>query len=316
MIITVTLNPAVDRIVTLPELRLGDTNRITDGVLDPGGKGINVSRMVHELGSQSIAMGFIAGSLGRFIEESLGKRGIAVDFTHTPGDTRQNLAIIETSLHRHTILSEAGPPTDLKYLQRLRRAMERRLRPNDWVVLAGSVPPGIPHAVYADLTELAHAYRARVCLDADDGLLDLGVKAIPDLVKPNCQELERLVGRTLPDIAAIIQAANDLHADGIANVVVSLGRKGAIAVSDQGAWRVSPPAVRAISAIGSGDSLVAGLVLALSEGDSLATGLRLGTAAGAATALRPGTRLGTRADVERLEPLVILEPLRAARVAA
>lgn len=316
MIITVTLNPAVDRIITLTELHLGDTNRITDGVLDPGGKGVNVSRMIHELGAASLAMGFVAGSLGRFIEESLNKLGIAEDFIHTPGDTRQNLAIIETRLHRHTILSEAGPPTDLKYLRRLRSEIERRLRPSDWVVLAGSVPPGIPLTVYADLTELAHATGAQVCLDTDGELLEEGVKAIPDLVKPNCEELERLVGRTLPDTPAIVLAANDLHASGIAHVVVSMGRKGAFAISDAGAWRVTPPTVRAISAIGSGDSLVAGLVVALANGESLATGLRLGAAAGAATALQPGTRLGTRSDIERLEPLVVLEPLRTASIAA
>jgi len=315
MIITITLNPAVDRVVTLPTLHLGNTNRIKDGMLDPGGKGVNVSRMIHELGGESVAMGFLAGSLGKVIEDALTKLGIRQDFVHTPGQTRQNLAIIETATHRHTILSEAGPETEVKYVEKLRRELERHLHPNDWVVLAGSVPPGVPNNVYATLTELVHAYGAEVCIDADGKFLELGVAAIPDLIKPNCEELERLAGRSLAGIDQILLAAYGLRADGIRYVVVSLGREGALAVSPEGAYRVFPPAVHAMSAIGSGDSLVAGLVLALSRGEPLVDGLRLGTAAGAATALQPGTRLGTRADVDRLLPLVVVKPMQLARVA-
>jgi len=315
MIITVSLNPAVDRVVTLPALHLGDTNRIEDGPLDPGGKGINVTRMINTLGGDCLAMGFVAGPLGKVIEDALARAGIREDFVHTPGQTRQNLAIVETRMQRHTILSEAGPPTELTYLDKLRFELERRLRPNDWVVLAGSVPPGIPASVYADLTEIAHAYGAMVCLDADEKLLELGIEAIPDLVKPNCEELGRLVGRTLENVHDVLAAAYDLRARGIRDVVVSRGGKGAVAVSPEGAYEVLPPPIRSISAIGAGDSLVAGVVYALARGEPLVDGLRLGTAAGAATALQPGTRLGTSKDVERFLPLVVVKPLTLSRAA-
>jgi 1-phosphofructokinase len=309
MIVTVTLNPAVDRVVVLDELRLGDTNRVYDGEIDPGGKGVNVSRVLRELGGDSIAMGLVAGSLGRFIEASLEKAGIAHAFLHTPGQTRQNLVIVETRFQRHTLLNEAGPETDPLYVRRLERQLARRVKAGDWVVLAGSVPPRIPPSVYADLTELVHAAEGRVCLDADGEPLAQGIRACPDLIKPNREELERLVGRPLPDQAHVVQAAMDLHDRGIAYVVVSMGRRGTIALGPEGAWRALPPLIETVSAVGSGDSLVAGVVLALSRGESLVEGLRLGTAAGAATAMRPGTRLARAEDIVRLLPRVVVEPL-------
>ncbi|MGH2457434.1 MAG: 1-phosphofructokinase family hexose kinase, partial [Chloroflexota bacterium] len=164
MIVTVTLNPAVDRVVVLYELRLGDSNRVYDGEIDPGGKGVNVSRVLQELGETSLATGFAAGSLGSFVEASLKRAEILTDFIHVPGQTRQNLAIVETRWHRHTMLNEAGPETDPKYAKRLERQLTRRIAPDDWVVLAGSLPPGIPSDVYANLTRLIHAVGGKVCL--------------------------------------------------------------------------------------------------------------------------------------------------------
>lgn len=309
MIVTVTLNPAVDRVVVLYELKLGDSNRVYDGEIDPGGKGVNVSRVLHELGGTSLAAGFVAGSLGKFIEASLNKVGIHDLFIHTPGQTRQNLAIVETRWHRHTLLNEAGPETDPRCVRRLERQLAKRLVPGDWVVLAGSVPPGIPPSVYADLTELVHHAGGKVCLDTDGEPLAEGIRARPDLVKPNREELERLVERPVATDEQVVRAAMQLRQQGISYVAVSMGRMGTIAIGPSGAWRALPPPVATISAIGSGDSLVAGLVLALSRGETLREGLLLGTAAGAATAMRPGTRLARSEDIQRLLPLVSVEPL-------
>jgi 1-phosphofructokinase len=315
MIVTVTLNPAVDRVVVLDELRLGDTNRVTDGEIDPGGKGVNVSRVLHELGGESVAMGFVAGSLGHFIIASLNKAHIPNCFIHIPGQTRQNLAIVETSFHRHTMLNEAGPETEPKFLRRLEQQLSKRIAPGDWVVLAGSVPPKIPVSIYADLADLVHAAGGNVCLDTDGLPLIAGIRARPELVKPNREELERLVGRRIFSDAQIIQAVVDLRAQGIRYVVVSMGRAGTMALGPDGAWRAYPPLIETVSAIGAGDSLVAGLVLALSRGESLEEGLRLGTAAGAATAMRPGTRLARAEDIARLLQRVVVQPLSLQKVA-
>lgn len=315
MIITVTLNPAVDRVIVLRELRVGDSNRVTDGQIDPGGKGVNVSRVLREMGAESLATGFVAGSLGKFIEESLKQQGIRTAFIRSSGQTRQNLAIVETCCARHTLLNEAGPVTSPRFFERLQDQLRQQIRRGDWVVLAGSVPPHLPATVYADLIRLTHLVGGKACLDTDGTPLLEGIRARPDLVKPNREELSRLVGRRLLTEDSVLQAAQQLHRQCIGMVVVSLGQQGSIAVDAEGVWRVVPPAVETVSAIGAGDSLVAGLVLALSRGESLADGLRLGTAAGAATALQPGTRLARAADIQRLLPEVILEPMYVAAAA-
>ncbi|MGH2461686.1 MAG: 1-phosphofructokinase family hexose kinase, partial [Chloroflexota bacterium] len=142
-----------------------------------------------------------------------------------------------------------------------------------------------------------------------------GIRARPDLLKPNREELGRLVGRPIVDDRQLVRAASQLRDRGVADVAVSLGRDGAIAVGSEGVWRAIPPPVEAVSAIGAGDSLVAGLVLALSRGEGLADGLRLGTAAGVATTLRPGTRLARANDIQRLLPLVSVERLTLAKAA-
>lgn len=307
MIVTVTLNPAVDRVVVLYELHLGDSNRVFDGQIDPGGKGVNVSRVLQELGETSLATGFVAGSLGSFIQASLKRVGIPAAFIQIPGQTRQNLAIVETRWHRHTMLNEAGPETDPRHVAQLEQLIVKRIAPGDWVVLAGSLPPGIPTGVYAELTRLVHANGGKVCLDTDGEPLVAGILARPDLVKPNREELERLIGRPIVNEEQAVRAALRLYHQGIPYVAVSMGRDGAIAIGPGGAWRAYPPPVETVSAIGAGDSLVAGLVLALSRGESLADGLRLGTAAGAATTLRPGTRLALSQDIQRLLPLVSVE---------
>ncbi len=309
MIVTVTLNPAVDRVVVLYELHLGDSNRVYDGQIDPGGKGVNVSRVLRELGETSLATGFVAGSLGSFVESSLKQAQIPSAFISIPGQTRQNLAIVETRWPRHTMLNEPGPETDVKFLKRLEQRLTPRIGAGDWVVLAGSLPPGIPATAYADLTGLVHRAGGKVGLDTDGEPLVEGILARPDLVKPNREELERLIGRPIVNEEQVVRAASLLREQGITYVAVSMGREGAIALGPGEAWRAVPPPVETVSAIGAGDSLVAGLVLALSRGESLAEGLRLGTAAGAATTLRPGTRLAVAQDIQRLLPLVSIQRL-------
>jgi 1-phosphofructokinase len=309
MIITVTLNPAMDRTVVVDELVLGEVNRVREARSDPGGKGINVSRVLRELGRPSLAMGFVAGALGRFIEASLNEIGIEDDFIHTPGQTRTNHSIVEVNEARQTSLNEPGPTTDAHWVAELMARLRERLQEGDWVVLAGSVPPGVPENIYAELSALINEHKARPVLDADDALLALGVAARPCLVKPNLRELERLIGRPLGKEEEIVGAARQLHEAGISYVVVSMGANGAVAVGPGETLRGYVPRVEAKSPVGAGDSLVAGVLLRLADGEGLAAGLQLGMAAGAATALTPGTMLCRKEDVERLLPLVRVERL-------
>src|SRR5881409_3046830 len=136
MIITVTLNPAIDHTLVLPKFVAGDTIRVKSVRSDPGGKGINVSRVIHELGGESLAIGFAPGGLGRYIEQTLESEGIETDFLHTRGETRTNITIIDESRHMPTILSDPGPYTDEHYVRELRARLRKRMRPGDWLVLA------------------------------------------------------------------------------------------------------------------------------------------------------------------------------------
>src|SRR3990172_11857152 len=147
MIVTLTLNPAIDQTMVLPRFVAGDTLRVKSSRFDPGGKGINVSRVINELGGKSVAMGFAPGGLGRYIEHTLEAQGIECDFVHTKGETRTNITILDEARHIHTILSDPGPPTDPRYVDELKARLRKRLRPDDWLVLAGSVPPPIDPGV-------------------------------------------------------------------------------------------------------------------------------------------------------------------------
>ncbi|MBI2863010.1 MAG: 1-phosphofructokinase [Chloroflexi bacterium] len=309
MIITLTLNPAMDKTVFLDELVVGETNRAKDSLSDPGGKGINVSRVIRELGQESLAMGFVSGSVGRFVEHALNERGIFDDFIHTPGQTRTNVEIVERKGGRTTNINEAGPETDPKFVKELRSRLRARIAFDSWLVVAGSVPPGIDPGVYAEIVDLAKRLGANTVLDADGRPLALGAAAEPTLVKPNLRELETLVGHPMAYEADVYAAARHLHERGIEHVVVSMGNRGSLAVSKQGSWKAVPPEVKVVSTTGAGDSLVAGLVLSLDQDKPFVEGLRLGTAAGAATALAPGTQLCRREDIERLAPLVQITPL-------
>lgn len=309
MIFTVTLNPTVDRSLDVDRVVVGDTNRVTHSQTEPGGKGINVSRVARVLGVSTIALGFVSGSLGRFVEHALNEQGIQDDFIHTPGQTRTNTIVVDHAAEIHTTYAEQGPQTAPRYLDELIKRLRRRMKSEDWVVISGSLPPGIPAEAYARILAEVRRAGARGVLDADGQVLKLGLASAPELIKPNRQEMERLIGRPLPDDAAVIAAAREVQAGGIGHVIVSLGVDGSVAVGPEGAWRARSPQVPVVSAVGAGDSLVAGLVIGLSRGDPLPDALRLGTACGAATTLTSGTELCHRHDIERLLPEVTIDAI-------
>ena len=312
MIVTVTLNPAVDHTLDLERFVPGDTNRVRQSRIDPGGKGINVSRVLRELGRESMAAGLSAGSLGRFVEHSLLEQGILCDFVHTKGQTRTNLTIVDETAHETTLLSYRGPEIDPRHVQTLESRLRRYISPGDWLVVAGSIPPPIEPATYARLIELGRELGAHTVLDADAEALAAGLTGKPDLVKLNHHEAERLLGDSLDDDAALPAAAEKMRAAGAATAVITAGARGAVAVSDEGTWWARPPEVAVVSAVGAGDALLAGMLLKLADGEGMEEALRWGTAAGAAACLTTGTQLCRRADVKRILPDVRIEQSRSA----
>jgi 1-phosphofructokinase len=309
MIVTVTLNPAVDKTVTLDRLVLGEVNRVEVVRHDPGGKGINVSRVIRQFGGSSLCTGFVSGAVGRSIEHSLNEMGLSDDFVHTAGQSRTNTTVSEMATGQITTLNESGPAISTRHLSELRHRVRSRVCPGDWLVLAGSVPPGVPHDVYANLIKIAKKIGAFTVLDTEGEALALGLAAGPDMIKPNRREVLPLLPREPKTVQDYLAGARALQARGISIVIVSLGAEGSVAVRGEEAWQVIPPQVKAIGQVGPGDSLVAGVVFSLSQGRSFAEALRLGSAAAAATVMQAGTQLCRPDDIRRLLPQVQLRSL-------
>lgn len=309
MIITLTPNPAVDQTVFVDRLAVGDVNRFRESQLDPAGKGINASRMIHRLGWPTVAFGFLAGEIGIIAEKALESEGVQHHFVGVPGQARLNMTIVDDGAATATSLYGPGPVVDRERREALDGILRFWLQSGLVLVLAGSLPPGLPDDYYAAYVRLASETGVKTILDADGAPYRLGVEAKPYLIKPNLAEAERLLGRPLPDLAAVVDGARELSRRCVAVVVVSMGAQGAVCVQGERAWRVVSPRVERRSTVGSGDSLVAGLAVALARGEDIAAGLRLGTAAGAATAMTAGTALGTADEVRALLPAVQIEEM-------
>ena len=299
MILTVTLNPAVDLYLSVEELSVDDVNRVLWFRRDPGGKGINVSRVIHELGGKSIALSLLGGETGEEIFRHLHAKGIWVERIPVAGSTRTNIAIKEEKNGRLIKLNEKGALVARHHLKICLERLERLSHRGDLVALCGSLPPGAPPKTYSDFIRFLRARGIRVLLDADGESLREGLRALPSFIKPNVHELARVVGRNVRTLRERITAARKLLHPKMEGVLVSMGKEGAILMSHQGSWFSQTPKVKTESAIGSGDSLVGGFLLGLSRGKSFPESLRLGMACGTATAITPATELCHRKDVEK-----------------
>lgn len=309
MIATVTLNPSLDKTVTVEGLVVDEANRWTSLRRDPGGKGINVSRVLHELGNETIAYGFIGGIDGQTLEHLLEQQGVPCDFTSIRGQIRSNFIITNLKTRRQTRIDAPGPRISRNELGNLMDKITHIEPKPDFLVLAGSVPPGVPDDIYKQIIEETKKHGVKTVLDSDDEWLKEGIKAKPDVIKPNVHETEELLGEKLRDEAAIIQALKTLVDEGIEVVAISRGKDGLIVANGGEILKVIPPQVEIRSTVGAGDSAVAGLVLKLSQGDGIEEACRLAVAAGTAATLTPGTELCRRQDVERLLPQVKVERL-------
>ena len=310
MIATVTLNPSLDEWAYLDRLRVGGLNRATAAERYPGGKGINVSRVVHELGGRTIALAIAGGTDGALLGRLLGQQGIRHRFITVRGSTRNNYHLLTDHPAALTQINCPGPRVTAGDLRRLLAAVRRLGRRLDALVCSGSLPPGAPATVYRRLTALGQALRVPTVVDSSGPPLRHSLSARPWLIKPNRQEAEELLGERLGTRRRLVHAARRLAAMGPSLVVLSSGADGACLAARGGEalWAV-PPDVPVRSAVGAGDSLVAGLVLGWQRTRSLREALRLGVACGAATALTPGTELCHRSDVLRLLGRVEIRPL-------
>jgi 1-phosphofructokinase family hexose kinase len=304
MIVTVTLNPSVDRTVFVNGVNLNDSNRIIRAETDAGGKGVNVARIVKAMGAKTVALGFVAGGPGQFVRHVLDHEGVAHDFIEVQGETRLNVSIEDGTGKPPTTLNERGPTISEDDWSSFLNRLHNWLPLAEWVEIGGSVPPGLATSVYADLVRIVHKAGKKVCLDADGEAMMAGLSETPNMIKPNREEVQRLLGFTISNLEQALSASKLLLAKGVEFPFVSMGSLGAALAASNGGFLARPPEILAKSTIGSGDSLIGAFLASLLNGRATEEALKWGVAAGAATALSDGASIGTRGDIDRLFELV------------
>jgi len=301
MILTVTPNPALDYTLRLDALEIGKRAKYRDPEIDPAGKGINVSRMVRRLGEATLALGFAGGATGELLKQGLDREGIPHDLVPMSGLTRINVTLLTGADGAATHLHGPGEAVSAADVDRLVARVGERLFETRILVLSGSFPPGMKPSAVVDLIRLAKSRRVRVIVDTEKDVLEAAIGAGAEFVKPNILEAAELLGRPLAGVADAVTAAGELVARGAGAAVLTMRGEGAVAAAGGRTWQVRGPKEDVVRAIGAGDSFAAGLAVGLLRGAELPEALRLAAAAGTATALHPGTGLGTREEVDRLQ---------------
>jgi 1-phosphofructokinase family hexose kinase len=309
MIYTLTLNPAVDRELTVPEIVYDSVLRASQSQVDFGGKGFNVSRLLKGLGAASTAVAFVGGKAGEILQDGLQSLGIATDFVWVSGETRTNVSIVTPAGGHYLKVNEKGPVISPDKQAELLAKIAALARPGDWWVLAGSLPPGVPADFYARIIRLLNQHNAKTLLDTIGEPLRLGCLEKPYLVKPNAEEAHDLTGLPLGSLSEVAQAAAQIRALGVEIVVISMGKSGALLHTAADTCLIHSPTIVEKNPIGAGDSLVGGLVWALTANYPPREALAWGVASGAATASLSGTEVGSRALIENLYTQVQYEPV-------
>ena len=264
---TVSLNPAVDKTYTTQGLTVGNVNRMRTVMSIAGGKGVNVTKILRQYGYEVGAVGFLGGYSGRFIEEELEKRGVECRFVHVEGETRSNINILADDGYVTEIL-EPGPMVSDEKRDAFFRQYDILLRECGLVVLSGSVALGLNHDIYEKLILRAAKESVPVYFDSSGEGLRFGLRAKPQLIKPNWKELEYIIGHRLKNREEIIESAQFLRSMGIDRVIVSMGSKGILSVTRQGVLHAKPPKIDTVTTVGCGDSVVASYAMSYVTGET------------------------------------------------
>ncbi len=300
MIYTLTLNPALDREITVPDLVMDQVLRATNVRIDYGGKGFNVSRALLALGMESMALGFIGGQVGDQLDLGLTGLGIQTDFIHIAGETRTNLSIVDANHIHHLKVNEPGPVISRSEADALLEKIKQLATPGDWWVLAGSTPPGIDPGYITHIVACLNAAGAYAVIDLQGEYLKAGCRAGAYLVKPNALEASELTGISITSLPDALNTLVVIHHLGAVRVAVSLGKLGAVYSDGHQVCFAEAPKIEQRNPIGAGDAMLAGLVWAIQKGCSPGEVLRWGVACGATAASLDGTAVGSLEQVETI----------------
>lgn len=285
MILTVTLNVAIDKLYVVDSLMPGEVIRVKDCTYNAGGKGINISKVVNLLKEKVTAIGFTGGYSGSFIKESVIKAGINEAFINVKGESRTSINVFDRSCGKVTEFLEPGMAVTEENIRNFTDLFYNLVDKCEIVTISGSVPRGIDDAFYQQLIIIAKSKCKKVILDTSGKLLQEGLKALPYAIKPNIYELTQLLGTEINNFDDIVNAAEVLHNRGIAIVIVSLGKDGALVVCDEGVYRGTTPDVKVVNSVGCGDSMVAAFAVGLVRNLGIEETLKLAMAVSTANAL-------------------------------
>jgi len=299
LILTLTVNPAIDRNVTVDRLVFEDRAYILSSGESPGGRGINASCVIHSFGGKTAAMVPSGGKNGSRFEQLLRGCGFPINVVHIKNEVRTNLTVTDKS-GLTVKLNELGPPMTKVELDRLERMVRDKLAGAAWLMICGSLPPGVSPSFYSRLVAMARERKVKTLLDTDGDALREGAEAGPTVIAPNQQEAERLLNRALITRNHFIEAADRIRHMGPELVILSLGIRGAIGARQGQMLEVIPPRIEAVCPIGAGDALVAAFTWSMNQKDDFVEALRWGVAAGTASARLPGVTFASLAETKEI----------------
>ena len=307
-ILTLTMNPAIDVCTSVDRVAPTRKLRCSAARRDPGGGGINVARVARRLGAEGIAVYPAGGFAGQLLAQLVSDEGVVSIIVPVREETREDFTALETATNDQYRFVLPGPRlSGAEWMACLKAFAELDHRP-DFIVVSGSLPPGVPDDFFARIAEIARSWGVRMALDASGPAFKAALEQRPWLIKPNLRELRELTGEALDDEPSQIAACRGLVTQGKTDVVaLTLGAQGALLVSAERAWRTRPLSIRPVSTVGAGDSFMGGMVWALGGGKPLEEAFRWAAAASSAALLAPGTELCRFQDVKRLLPQIVVE---------
>lgn len=310
MILTVTLNAAIDKRYVVEEFHPGCVNRVKECSYSAGGKGLNVSRVAAIAGEKVTATGFVGGHAGNYITQALEGQKIKSDFVHINGESRSCINIYDESNHTQTEFLEPGVfVTDADKEEMLKKFLQL-IDSCSVVAISGSVPKGVDSSLYKDMIQLARQHGRKVILDTSGTLLKESLEAVPTMIKPNMDEIRMLTGRELNSQEDLVEAALQIRRSGIEVVVISCGSDGSLIACEEGVYRASVPRVDAVNTVGCGDSMIAGFAAGFSRGLSMVDTIKLASAISAANAMRMETGFFIPKDMQELLPKIKVDKIK------
>lgn len=309
MILTVTLNAAIDKRYVVEEFRVGEVNRIKECTYTPGGKGLNVSKPAAIAGAKVVATGFVGGHAGRYIEESLDEFDIKSAFYHLDQESRSCINIWDEKNEVQTEFLEPGFTVTQEQFDGFVKKFCELIPDADVVAMSGSVPKGLDEKAYPVLVEAVKKAGKKVILDTSGKLLEAGIAACPTMIKPNIDEIRMLTNKPCSEMDEIIEAAREINKRGVEVVVVSLGGDGALCVCEEGVFRAVVPKIDAVNTVGCGDSMIAGFALGFAENLPIPEVLHKASAISTAAAMREETGYFVMEDMENIYSKIKIEKI-------